>query len=92
MLSRLRALFLAAGVGLFEGGNVGGVRWLLYAFVSLFVSRARENGAKTVQIGPFQKLGGERESLAVQVLLHGTKRLMRILSLARLPIPPHRRH
>jgi hypothetical protein len=62
----------------------------MVAFVSLFVSRATEKGAKTVQSGPFQKVDLKRESLGFQVFPFEAKLLMKILSLARLPIPPHR--
>ncbi len=44
-------------------------RWIksIAAFVTLFVSRALEKGAKTGQAGPFQIFLGECKSLIVQV-------------------------
>ena len=89
MPRRLRApFFFGCGRGDVRGHESWGVRWLLYAFVSHFVSRAPEKGAKTVPIGPFREFGGEHKSVAVQAIPLETKGLMMISSQVPLTTQP----
>ena len=90
MLSRLQVLFFSCGVGTYEGRYVRAVGGSCTPLYPVLYPAHLKEGPKQSKSVLFKNSVGNVSPLLSKLLPHGTKRLMMILSLARLPIPPHR--